>query len=323
MSGRRLRGFLLAGAAIVAAAVVLFVLSMPARLSPKVLAGLSRADAAHGEEVFWASGCAACHAQPGVKSGDRPVLSGGLELKSGFGTFVVPNISPDPVHGIGKWTLADFANAVMRGVSPGGRNYYPAFPYTSFSRMHPQDVADLFAYLKTLPPSANDPRETSLAFPYSIRRGVDLWKWLYLHPGTVVSFNSASDIVRRGQYLVEGPGHCGECHTPRNAIGGQVLSKWLSGARMPDGKGKAPNITPHRSGIGDWTAPEMVSFFQTGFTPDFDSVGGAMVEVQENLAHLPKSDLEAIAAYLKAIPPLPSSAGKDSHSRSEDEEGAG
>lgn len=323
MRGRRLRALLIAGALIVGAgAAAFFMLSAPVRLAPKLLANLSPADPAHGETVFWASGCASCHAAPGAKTGERPVLSGGLELKSDFGTFVAPNISPDTQHGIGKWTLADFANAVMRGVSPDGRNYYPAFPYTSFSRMHPQDVADLFAFLKTLPPSANEPRETSLAFPYSIRRGVGLWKRLYLDPHPVVALNGASDAVLRGRYLVEGPGHCGECHTPRDPMGGLVLSKWLSGARMPDGKGKAPDITPHRSGIVDWTAEEIVSFFQTGFTPDFDSVGGAMVEVQENLAHLPKSDLEAIAAYLKAIPPLPSSIGKESEPGDEGGDGA-
>jgi mono/diheme cytochrome c family protein len=284
-----------------------FLLTAPSRLDPQVVAALAPGDAVHGEQVFWEGGCASCHVKPGTKVGARPVLTGGVTLKTGFGTFVAPNISPDPKYGIGGWSVGDFANAVMRGVAPDGRHFYPAFPYASFSRMKLKDVADLFAFIKTLPASSNVPPPDQLSFPFNVRRGIGLWKRLYLDPHPVVALPGAPTDVLRGRYLAEGPGHCGECHTPRNALGGLDDTRWLSGARMPDGKdeGKAPNLTTGPGGLGEWTKDEIVTFFQTGFTPDFDSVGGAMVEVQENLAHLPKSDLEAIAAYLKAIPPLP------------------
>src|SRR5690606_4778322 len=108
-----------------------------------------------------------------------------------------------------------------------------------------------------------------------------------------------------GQYLVEGPGHCGECHTPRNLAGGTDKSRWLAGAKAAEGTGKVPNITPGEQGIGSWSADEIASYLETGFTPEFDSVGGAMVEVQKNMAQLPSADREAIAAYLKAVPAQP------------------
>lgn len=300
----------LAIAAIVVVAVAgisFFYLTAPSRLDQKAIAALAPGDAAHGEQVFWEGGCTSCHVKPGTKVGARPVLAGGVTLKTGFGTFVAPNISPDPKYGIGAWSVGDFVNAVMRGVAPDGRHFYPAFPYTSFSRMKPQDVADLYAFIKTLPASENVPPPDKLSFPFNLRRGIGLWKRLYLDPHPVVSLPDASASVLRGRYLVEGPGHCGECHTPRNPVGGLDHTRWLAGARMPDGKddGKAPNLTAGPGGIGEWTKDEIVTFFQTGFTPDFDSVGGAMVEVQANLAHLPKADLEAIADYLKAIPPRP------------------
>lgn len=296
---------LVAAALIVVAGGALYLLTMPQRLDAKAFAALAPGDATHGRQVFWEAGCVSCHVAPGQKPADRPVLSGGHELVTEFGTFVAPNISPDPGKGIGTWTVEDFANAVMRGVAPDGRHFYPAFPYTSFSRMKLQDVSDLFAYIRTLPASDNVPPPDRLAFPFNLRRGIGLWKRLYLDPRPVVALPGASEAVLRGRYLVEGPGHCGECHTPRDAFGGLDNSRWLSGARMPDGKGKVPNITPGPGGIGEWTHDELVTFMQTGFTPDFDSVGGAMVEVQENLARLPASDLEAIASYLEAIPALP------------------
>lgn len=281
-------------------------LSAPSRLDPHTVAALAPGDAAHGAQVFWEGGCASCHAAPGAKASDHPVLAGGLALKTDFGTFVAPNISPDPKHGIGGWSVGDFVNAVLHGVAPDGHQYYPAFPYASFERMKPQDVTDLFAFIKTLPISQNTPPADHIPFPFNIRRGIGLWKRLYLHPNPVVALPGASEAVLRGRYLVEGPGHCGECHTARDAFGGLDYSRWLAGAPAPDGgKGNVPNITRGNPNFGQWTKDEIVTFFQTGFTPDFDAVGGAMVDVQENLAHLPASDLAAIADYLKAIPALP------------------
>ena len=291
---------------VLAAGLAFWWLPMPRPLDAATFAALHPGDAARGERIFWAGGCVACHGRPGAKGDARLELSGGLELKTPFGTFVPPNISPDKTDGIGAWTLQDFANALKRGVSPEGRHYYPAFPYPSYARMKPGDIADLFAYMKTLPPVSGRAQPSRVSFPFSLRRGIGLWKLLYLSDKPVVSLPAdAPQKVKDGQYLVEGPGHCGECHTPRSFLGGTEDALWLSGAVAVEGKGHVPNITPGKGGIGDWSEKDIAYFLESGFTPDFDSVGGAMVAVQEDIAHLPAADREAIAAYLKAIPPHP------------------
>ncbi len=194
----------------------------------------------------------------------------------------------------------------MRGVSPDGAHYYPAFPYTSYARMKPEDVADLFAFMKTLPPVAGRTEGHSLGFPYSIRRGIGLWKRLYLRDTPVIALPEGTPApVLAGRYLVEGPGHCGECHTPRYFTGGAKKDQWLAGATAAEGKGVVPNITGGEGGIGSWSEADIVNFLETGFTPDFDSVGGAMAAVQRNMAMLSAEDRQAIAAYLKAVPPHP------------------
>ncbi len=291
---------------VVVAGLAFWLLTKPRPLDLATLSALSPGNPEKGERIFWAGGCVSCHARPGAKGNARLELAGGLELKTPFGNFIPPNISPDKTDGIGAWTLHDFADALKRGISPDGRHYYPAFPYPSYTRMRLQDVADLFAFLKTLPPVTGRTPPHELSFPFTIRRGIGLWKLLYLSDKPVVALSAdASDKVKAGQYLVEGPGHCGECHTPRTVIGGTRDDLWLSGAVAAEGKGKVPNITSGKGGIGDWSEKDIAYYLQSGFTPDFDSVGGAMVEVQENIAHLPPADREAIAAYLKAVPPHP------------------
>jgi mono/diheme cytochrome c family protein len=256
------------------------------------LAELPPGDAVAGERVFWAAGCASCHAAPQASGDAMLELAGGVELESEFGTFVAPNISTDPNHGIGGWSVSDFANAVRRGVSPDGRHYYPAFPYTSYSRMSDGDVADLFAFMQTLPAVAGDAAAHRVSFPFSVRRGVGLWKRLYLNDDPQVAIAGASEEVVRGQYLVEALGHCGECHTPRAMTGGLETDRWLGGR---------PNITLGGD-IADWSEEDIAAYLETGFTPDFDSAGGRMAAVVRNMARLPAEDREAIAAYLKAVP---------------------
>ena len=291
---------------VLAAGLAFWVLTMPRRLDGTALAALPSGDAGKGERIFWAGGCVSCHGRPGAKGEARLELSGGLELKTPFGVFVPPNISPDRTDGIGDWTLADFADAVKLGVSPDGRHYYPAFPYPSYARMTLGDIADLFAFMKTLPPVSGRTPPDRLSFPFSVRRGIGLWKMLYLSDRPVVSLPSgASEEARLGRYLVEGPGHCGECHTPRSFLGGTRNDLWLSGAPALEGKGHVPNITSGEGGIGGWSEKDIAYYLESGFTPDFDSVGGAMVDVQENIAHLTAADRDAIAAYLKAVPPHP------------------
>lgn len=267
------------------------------------------ADLANGERVFYAGGCSSCHAAPGAAGDAKLTLAGGLELDTDFGIFRVPNISPDRATGIGGWSTLEFVNAVMRGVSPGGAHLYPAFPYPSYARMRVADVIDLKGFMDTLPAVENRVAVHDLKFPFGIRRGIGLWKRLYLpvdgSTEPVVPLPDDDAIAGRGQYLVEGPGHCGECHTPRNAFGGLDDALWLVGAKNPDGKGSIPNITP---GVLKWSQSEIVDALKTGFTPDFDTLGGSMAAVQQNLAHLPDEDLTAMAAYLKAVPPLPDAA---------------
>ena len=168
--------------------------------------------------------------------------------------------------------------------------------------MAPKDVNDLFGYIKTLPKSANVAPGHDLPFPFNIRLALGGWKLLYLNDAPRIELASADEKVKRGQYIVEGPGHCGECHTPRDLIGGLKTDMWLAGGPNPEGEGRIPNITPSDDGIGSWSEGEIASYLESGFTPEFDSVGGSMVEVQKNMAKLPASDREAIAAYLKAVP---------------------
>ncbi|MCZ4089947.1 c-type cytochrome [Sinorhizobium psoraleae] len=266
--------------------------------------GLGEPDLANGEQVFWAGGCVSCHAAPGAKDDARLVLAGGRALKSPFGTFNIPNISPDESAGIGDWTLAEFGNAMTRGVGKNGEHLYPSFPYGSYARMTAKDINDLWGYLQTLPKSSNVAPPHDLPFPYNIRMALGAWKLLFLTDEPRAEVNTADAKLARGQYLVEGPGHCGECHTPRNALGGFEPDRWLAGAPNPEGEGRIPDITPGSRSIGSWSASDIASYLETGFTPEFDTVGGSMVDVQKNLAKLSPSDREAIAAYLKAIPAL-------------------
>jgi len=283
-----------------------WLLSAPVKLDTAALAQLGPGDAARGKRIFYAGGCTSCHAKPGSQGEARLQLVGGLQLKTPFGTFVPPNISQDPKDGIGAWSVEDLANAMLKGVSPSGEHFYPAFPYASYARMKPSDIADLYAFLKTLPAVAGKAPPNSLGFPFNIRRGIGLWKRLYLSDQPVVALaDGAPDPVVAGRYLVEGPGHCGECHTPRDLAGGTKKSEWLAGAVAAEGSGVVPNITSGEGGIGSWSASDIANYLETGFTPDFDSVGGAMVDVQRNMAELTSEDRAAIAAYLKAVPPHP------------------
>ncbi|NIL95299.1 MAG: c-type cytochrome [Woeseiaceae bacterium] len=265
-------------------------------------------DSVAGQAVFWAGGCASCHASPvegkRAKGEAKLRLGGGAELDTGYGVFRVPNISPHETAGIGGWSMLEFVNAMQRGVSPRGRHYYPSFPYTSYARMKIEDVMDLKAFLDTLPAVEGGAGDHGLAFPWNIRRGIGLWKRRYLTQQNIVELDSVEPAVRRGQALVEGAGHCGECHTPRDRFGGMLADRWLGGAPNPEGRGRVPNITPGGKNLADWSQSDISFYLESGFTPDFDTAGGSMVAVQENMAQLTKSDRDAIAAYLKSIPAI-------------------
>jgi mono/diheme cytochrome c family protein len=250
-------------------------------------------DALRGEAVFWAGGCASCHKAEG--SEDALELPGGRRFKTDFGTFIAPNISPDATHGLGAWSLTDFASAMLKGTSPDGAHYYPAFPYSTYTRARDQDIVDLWAFLQKLPlqDRADVPHE--LGFPFSIRASVGVWKFLFLGD----EFVRPEGENARGRYLVEALGHCSECHTPRNLLGALDTSRWMAGAPNPSGKGRIPGLTP---GQLEWSEADIAFYLKTGFTPDFDTASGEMVEVILNMAKLAPEDRVAIAAYIKALP---------------------
>lgn len=279
------------------AAFLLFTQPRPGNLDD--LQGVT-GDTARGQMVFTAAGCASCHMAPGAEGTAQLLLSGGMGLASPFGTFRAPNISPDPVQGIGNWTLDQFAHALRDGISPDGQHYFPALPYNAYNKMTGQDLVDLWAYLQTLPPSATASQPHEIGFPFTIRRLLGGWKLLFQNRDWQMA-DVPTPELERGRYLVEALAHCAECHTPRNALGGLDRSRWMGGAPSPDGKGGIPNITP---GKLQWSAAEIVAYLTTGFTPEFDSVGGHMAYVVENMSKLPASDVQAVVAYLKALPPV-------------------
>jgi mono/diheme cytochrome c family protein len=287
-----------AGVAVLGLAAFWFI-TIPATVPTGAL-GPHMPDLANGKAMFLIGGCSSCHAVP--KQEDSTRLGGGLGLVSSFGTFYVPNISPDTKDGIGGWTEAQFVTALTKGSSPAGEHLFPIFPYTSYQSMKFDDLRDLFAYIKTLPPVAGKSRDHDVAFPFNIRRLVGGWKLLFLDGRTFTSDPSQSAQWNRGAYLVNGPGHCAECHSPRNRVGAIVTGKRFTGSPTPYGQSGFPNITQLK--LERWSEPEIAETLATGMTADGDRVGGPMVEVVHNTSQLSAEDRAAMAAYIKSLPPL-------------------
>lgn len=278
---------------------IFWVVTMPHPRDMAPYAALT-ADPAHGELVFWATGCASCHMAPKAERDAELVLAGGQAFATQFGTFYAPNVSTDKDQGIGDWDLATFVHAVQDGISPEGEHFYPAMPYNAYTHMVPQDVVDLKAFMDTLPASATPNVDHAVAFPFNIRRALGVWKFLFVSDAWVMP--APTPVVERGRYIVEAMAHCGECHTARNLLGGLQKSSWLAGAPLPDGPGRVPNITPAKL---TWSEADIAAYLTTGFTPDFDVVGGPMAHVVANMAKLPVSDVAAVVAYLKTVPAVP------------------
>jgi len=254
-------------------------------------------DLANGKVMFDVGGCVSCHTD---RKEDRTRLGGGVALPSPFGTFYTPNISPDQSDGIGRWTDAQFVTAMREGTSPAGEHLYPSFPYTSYRRMATTDLLDLFGYLKTLPPVKGRARDHDLPFPFNIRRTLGVWKLLYLNAKPFTPDPSKDAQWNRGFYLVNGPGHCAECHSLRDALGGIPQGQRFVGGPNPEGQGWVPNIT--QQGIGSWSANDIAEFLKSGMTPEFDSAGGSMAAVIRNTSQLSDDDRMAMAVYLKSLP---------------------
>jgi len=288
--------------AVVIGLAAFYVLTGPSVLPSEAFAPRT-ADLANGETLFNIGGCASCHATPGQDNHLR--LGGGLALKSPFGTFKVPNISSDATAGIGAWTEIQFANAIVKGVGRNGEHLYPSLPYTSYQRMPLSDVRDLFAFLKTLPPDPAVSLPHALPFPFNVRRLIGLWKLLFLDARTFTPDPSKAAQYNRGAYLVEGPGHCAECHSGRNLLGGVRPSNRFAGGADLEGEGWVPNITPHPDGLAGWSVADFEFFLSTGLTPDGASVSGNMREVVRNISKLNPDDRSAIATYLLTLAPRP------------------
>jgi len=271
------------------AGLFLLVMSLGAHSTPPSAQG----NRVHGQYLAQAAGCKGCHTDA---TKDATPFAGGRALKTPFGTFYGPNITPHAQAGIGKWTQADFLRALRVGERPDGVHYFPAFPYPSFTKITDADARDLWAYFRSLPPNDRSNRAHELRFPFGWRFLVGLWKFLYFEPGPM------APEPTRGAYLVNALGHCGECHTPRNWLGGPKHSRAFAGAKLAEGGG-APNLTPAR--LKKWDDAELKEFLAFGLTPDGDVVGDTMGEViRETTGKLTAQDLSALVAYLRSLPPI-------------------
>lgn len=256
-----------------------------------------------GAYLVHAAGCVACHTD--VKNKGEP-FAGGRGLKTPFGTYYSPNVTPDKETGIGGWSDSDFLAALQLGVAPDGSHYFPVFPYTSFTKMRDEDALAIKAYLFSLKPVHRANKAHDVSMPFNWRWTVGLWKWLYFQPGRFRPHPKADAILRRGAYLVEALAHCGECHSQRNFAGAVDHELWMAGTVDGPEGAVAPNITPDKeTGIGGWSEGDIVTLLSEGFLPNYDNVQGAMAEViEDGLKDLTKADLTAIARYLKALPPI-------------------
>ncbi len=293
------------GIAALAAVAVLGAALWEGQWGAPALAITAAPDAKRGEYLIRAGGCIACHTEERVLKDKGPVLGGGRALKTPFGTFHAPNITKEPVHGIGKWSDADFVHAFRAGRAPSGHNYFPAFPYTSFAGADDSDLVDIKAYIFSLPAEAKPNKPHAVDFPYNIRFGLTFWKWMYFDRARFRRDETKSAEWNRGAYLVNHLAHCGECHTPRDGLGGAKRAMAFAGAPDIEG-GIAPNITPdEETGIGKWTDSNIVDVLKTGFMPDGNFVGGAMTDVvNHGTSLLTDEDLKAIAVYLKSVKPV-------------------
>jgi mono/diheme cytochrome c family protein len=257
---------------------------------------------ARGAYLANAADCVACHTD---RDHDGRPFAGGRAIATPFGTFYSPNITPDPDTGIGRWTEAQFLRALRDGVSPDGANYFPVFPYPSFTKITDADALAIKAYLFSLPPVRHANRSHDVSFPFSWRFLQHGWKLLFFDEGRFQPAPERSAAYNRGAYLVTALAHCGECHTPRNWFGATESDRFLGGnPRGPDGK-FVPNITPDpQTGIGNWSVEDIVTLLKTGQTPEFDFVGGAMAEVVKSTARITEGDRRAIAVYLKSVPAI-------------------
>ncbi|WP_179953884.1 c-type cytochrome [Denitrobaculum tricleocarpae] len=253
-------------------------------------------DAERGAYVVRTAGCIACHSDVAKTGG---TFAGGSALKTPFGSFYGPNITPDKKHGIGNWSLAQFSRALTDGLSPEGEHYFPSFPYTSYTKLTAQDIADLKAYLDGIEPVARPNRPHDLAWPFSDRKLLGAWKVLYFIAGGFQPDPARSQTWNRGAYLVRAAGHCAECHTERNFLGGFQGSALAGNRHGPDGIAVPAIDALYDHPRQPWSREDLILSLQTGLLPDGDTFDGAMGEVVEHgTSHMTDDDITAIADYL-------------------------
>ncbi len=296
-------GFRPARRAAAALCVLAAVCGAPPASAPAFANDIAANDIARGRYLVAAGGCLSCHTDLKARG---PAYAGGAALKTPFGMFFAPNITPHRTHGIGAWSEADFVRAMRRGVAPDGSHYFPVFPYTAFTGVSDSDLAAMYAYLMSLDAVDRANRPHAVDFPFGWRFLQVFWKWLFFEPGPYRPDPGKSAQWNRGAYLVQALAHCGECHTGRNALGGLDHALWLAGAAEgPEGEA-TPNLTPDgRTGLGNWSEDELATYLNSGMDPDGDFAGALMADVIEHgTGRLTEADIAAIVAYLRALPPV-------------------
>ena len=255
-----------------------------------------------GRYLATAADCVACHTIP---DGGKP-FAGGRAIETPFGNITSPNITPDAETGIGSWTEDQFDKAVRSGVRPDGARLYPAMPYTSYTKMSRDDVVAIRAYLGTVDPVRHPVGANALPFPFNIRAAMRVWDALYFRPGAFKpDLNKAAEL-NRGAFLVEGPGHCTACHTPKSFLGGDKSGEHLRGSYLQGWF--APDITnDERVGLGQWSSDDIVAYLKTGHNRITAAAGPMAEEIEHSTSRLKEEDLAAMAAYLKSIPGSPDS----------------
>jgi len=284
------------------AAVAFWRLTRPDPL-PAAAIPTHEVDLRNGETMYHAGSCLACHRPPeGVAGIDPGLPSGGAPFPTPVGVFYPQNLTPDAQTGIGGWSDVDFVNAMRLGISPSGTHYFPAFPYASYRAMTMADVLDLRAYLMSLPAVRSAPREADVPLLALARRGVGLWKRVALrqHPYSPEAGRPAS--WTRGAYLVSAPGHCGECHTPKDRLMIADEGRHLAGGPHPGGEGKVPSLRGLVARKKYKDVDDLVLALQNGETFGYENLSsGGMAAIQESLARLPESDVRAISEYLLSL----------------------
>ena len=258
---------------------------------------------ARGRDLAAIGNCNICHTAEHGRS-----FAGGRAIVTPFGTIYATNITPDAQTGIGRWSVEDFRRAMREGVTPGGQHLYPVFPYDHYTHLVDADIDAIFAYLVTREPiSATSPRN-ELRMPFGARPLLAVWKQLYLRPGPIAEDPARSAEWNRGRYLVDGLGHCGACHTPRNALGAEIAQRDLAGGEAEGWHAPALDESSHSP--VPWTTQALVIYLRSGFEEQHGASRGPMAPVAANLADVPESDVRAMASYIA------SRAGKSENGRS-------